>query len=140
MRLRHRHRLTLALIMLLAVVVRLVGLTSVPPALGQDEASNGYDGYCLLRTGCDRWGHRWPVLLEAFGRGDYRPALYAYLVAPCTAVVGPKRLALATRLPAALLGVVTVLALYGLVRRLDRPVTGLWAALLLALSPWHVYL
>jgi len=79
-------------------------------------------------------------LLEGFGRFDYRPALYAYVVAPFTAIFGPDRLILATRFPAALLGTISVFALYGLVRRLDRPDTGLWAALLLAVSPWHIHL
>ena len=32
------------------------------------------------------------------------------------------------------------MALYGLLRRLDRPATALWAALLLSLSPWHLYI
>ena len=43
-------------ILVLATGLRLVGLDGVPPALSADEASNAYDGYCLLHTHRDRWG------------------------------------------------------------------------------------
>ena len=41
------------------------------------------------------------MLLEAFGHGDYRSALYAYLTIPFVALLGPDQLALAVRLLAA---------------------------------------
>ncbi|MHC4064274.1 MAG: ArnT family glycosyltransferase [Planctomycetota bacterium] len=125
-------------IVALAAALRLVGLDSVPPALSADEASNAYDGYCLLKTRCDRWGESWPILLRAFGDADYRPALLAYLTVPFHAALGAPHIITAARLPSALCGVLTVLCLYLLARRLFDDRTALWAALLLALSPWHV--
>lgn len=126
-------------ILLLAAGLRLVWLDSVPPALSADEASNAYDGYCLLETGADRWGDRWPVVLRAFGDADYRPALLAYLTVPLQALLGPGLIVTATRLPAALAGVLAVGCLYALARRAFDERTGLLAALLLSVSPWHLF-
>ncbi|GAF94769.1 unnamed protein product, partial [marine sediment metagenome] len=99
-------------ILLLAAGLRLIGLGAVPPALSADEASNAYDGYCLLETHRDRWGQPWPIVLRAFGDADYRPALMAYLTVPFQALLGSRHIVTAARLPAAILGVVTVLCLY----------------------------
>jgi len=131
-------RAWLAAILVLAAALRLIGLDSLPPALSADEASNAYDGYCLLETHSDRWGRSWPIVLRAFGDADYRPALIAYLTVPFQAVLGPRQIVTAARLPAAILGVVTVLCLYSFAGRLFGRRAGLIAALLLALSPWHV--
>lgn len=133
-------QLALVAILTVAAGTRLVGLTEAPPGINHDEASNGYDAYSILQTGKDRWGEPWPVLLEAFGRADHRGALYAYLVVPFHAMVGKEHLILSTRLPAAVLGVLTIACLYLLVSKLASPATGLWAALLLTLSPWHLQL
>jgi len=127
-------------ILVVAVATRLVGLGDAPPGVNHDEASNGYDAYSILKTGMDRWGERWPIVLEAFGRADYRGAFYAYLVVPFHAILGPDHLIVSTRLPAAVLGVLTIACLYLLVSRLEDASTGLWAAGLLTLSPWHLQL
>ncbi len=137
---RGLRRFTLAGILLLAIGLRFFGLTEAPPGINHDEASNGYDAYSILKTGKDRWAASWPVVLEGFGRADWRGALYAYLVVPCHAVVGEHRLILGTRLPAAILGVATVACLYLLVRRVNNATTALWAAFFLAVAPWHVQL
>ena len=125
-------------ILVLAAGLRLVGLDSVPPALSADEASNAYDGYCLLQTHRDRWGQSWPIVLRAFGDADYRPALMAYLTVPFQRLLGPRHIVTAARLPAAILGVVTVVCLYLFARRVFSQRTAVIAALLLALSPWHL--
>jgi 4-amino-4-deoxy-L-arabinose transferase-like glycosyltransferase len=127
-----------AAILLLALLLRLPGLDRWPPALHQDEASNGVDAWSLLTTGADRAGRVWPVFLEGFGDGDNRTSLYALLAVPGTAVAGPGTVA--TRLPAALLGVWTVMATFLFVRKIRGTGAAAAAALLLAISPWHIYL
>ncbi|MFH0980708.1 MAG: glycosyltransferase family 39 protein, partial [Planctomycetota bacterium] len=124
----------------LASATRLIGLDRLPAGVLPDELSNGYDAYSILQTGKDRWGQSWPILLEAFGRADHRPASYTYLVVPFVALLGPDHLVTATRLPAALCGIVTIAGLYGLVRRTCGRRVALVAALLLLFSPWHVQL
>lgn len=125
-------------IVVVAAALRLTGLERTPPGINHDEASNGYDAYSILKTGQDRWGASWPVLLEGFGRADYRGALYAYLIVPFHALVGPEHLILSTRLPAAIVGVLTVCGLFILVGRTSDVATALWAAFFLAVSPWHI--
>ncbi len=127
-------------ILLVAAGTRLIGLESAPPGIHHDEASNGYDAYALLKTGQDRWGHDWPVLLEGFGRGDHRGALYAYLCIPFHVLAGAEHLIWSTRAPAAVLGVLTILALYSMVSRVEGQAAGLVAATLLTVSPWHLHL
>ncbi len=127
-------------ILLVAVASRLVGLTTCPPGIHHDEAGNGYDAWSLLKTGQDRWGHDWPVLLEGLGRSDHRGALYAYLCIPFHLLAGADHLIWSTRAPAAVLGVLTILAFYGLVKRSVGESAGLVAAALLAVSPWHLHL
>lgn len=136
----NRHTIAFVAILLTAAALRLIALDAVPPGINHDEASNGYDGYSLLKTGRDRWGVPFPVVLEAFGRADYRGAVYAYLTIPFHAIAGPERLVWSTRMPAAVFGVITVWALHALVARLGDRTTALWAMLMLAVSPWHVQL
>jgi 4-amino-4-deoxy-L-arabinose transferase-like glycosyltransferase len=128
----------LILILTAAAGLRLIGLDAAPPGIHHDEASNGYDAWCLLKTGADRWGQPFPVLLEAFGRCDHRGALAAYLMVPFHAIFGPDHMVISTRAPAAVLGVISVWALYYVVRRTSDASTALWAALALTISPWHL--
>jgi len=125
-------------LVVVAAVFRLPALEHVPPLLNQDEASRGYDAWCLLETGADRHGERWPFFLESFGPGDHTAALSTYLTIPFVALLGPT--ATAMRLPDAVLGVVTVWLLYlCLVRDIGRW-PALMAAGMLAVDPWHIAL
>lgn len=128
----------LVLILASAAGLRLWNLSRAPNGLMPDEASNAYDAWSILTTGADRWGEPHPIFLEAFGRGDYRPALYVYLTVPMVQLMGPKRLELAARLPAALLGILTVAGTYLLVRRVNGPIAALAAAAILTVCPWHL--
>ncbi|MCZ6684209.1 MAG: glycosyltransferase family 39 protein [Planctomycetota bacterium] len=122
----------------LGAVLRIPGLGSFPPPLTQDEASRGYDAWCLLETGEDRHGRRWPFFLESFGPGDYTAAFTTYLTMPFVAALGPTPTAI--RLPDALLGVVTVALVFVFVRRRFDNTTACIAAAVLALDPWHISL
>jgi 4-amino-4-deoxy-L-arabinose transferase-like glycosyltransferase len=125
----------LLVILLLAATVRLIELDSVPPALHVDEAPNAWNAYCLLKTGMDQNGIRWPIFYtRAFG--DNRTTSYVYALIPFQAAWGMN--VWTTRLPAALGGVGTVLLLYFVGARLFGAATGLAAAAMLALNPWHI--
>lgn len=125
-------------LVIIAVLFRLPGLQRVPPLLNQDEASRGYDAWCLLETGADRHGQSWPLFLESFGPGDYTAALTTYLTIPFVALLGPS--ATAMRLPDAICGVGTVLLLFFWLRRRAGIPTGMLAAAALAFDPWHIAL
>ncbi|HUN81009.1 MAG TPA: glycosyltransferase family 39 protein, partial [Phycisphaerae bacterium] len=129
-------RAILSIVILIAAAARLPGLGSTPPPLNQDEASRGYDAWCILKTGADRFGQRWPFFLQSFGPGDYTAALSTYMTVPFVAISGPTPSAI--RLPDALLGTVTVFILYLWLSRRLGSLSALAAALCLAVDPWHV--
>ena len=131
-------RLGAVALLALAAALRIPVLESIPPPLNVDEASRGYDAWCLLETGADRHGERWPLFLKSFGPGDYTGAISAWLMMPSIALLGPTPTAI--RLPNAVLGVLTVALLWLWMRRaFDRRVAFV-AALLLAVCPWHLRL
>jgi hypothetical protein len=96
----------LALILLLALALRLWALGEVPPGLHVDEGHNGVDALRIMR------GWR-PMFLPG---NDGREALYSYVQAPLVAWLGPTAFAL--RLASALLGIAGVWATWLWVRRL----------------------
>ena len=137
---------SLFIILLLAAVLRLWNLSSIPPGLTPDEASLGYNAYSILKTGKDEYGQVLPVIFKSFG--DYKPGLYVYLTVPFVALFGLTELAV--RLPSAMAGIFAAWLLYKIVELLfakqnhqtqvtsHKSLTSI-AALLLAISPWHIH-
>lgn len=73
----------LLLILFLAIFSSLIFLykiTSVPPCLNADEATNAYDAYSILKTGKDQHGNFLPLRFKSFG--DYKLPLFTYLAVP----------------------------------------------------------
>lgn len=130
--------LSLFFILLLAAVLRLWQLGSIPVSPDWDEAALGYNAYSIMHTGRDEYGKFLPLILRSFD--DYKPGLYAYLSIPSIAIFGLNTFAV--RLPSAILGILSVLAVYYLVKELfpekQKLNIPLVAALLLAISPWHI--
>lgn len=131
-------------ILILAFLLRIPFLDKFPSGLNADEAAIGYNAYSLLQTGRDEHGTAWPTVFRSFD--DYKPAVYFYFVLPFVALMGPS--VWAVRLPSALLGVISVYFIYLLVNKLFPKKlntkylilsTGDIAALLLAISPWHIH-
>lgn len=131
-------KLLLGFIIFVALILRVVGLGTNPPAISWDEASIGYNAYTILTTGRDEHGRLFP--LDAFAAfGDYKPPLPTYITVPFVAVFGLNEVAV--RLPSALFGTLTVLMLYLLVMELLRNRhVALLSGVLLAISPWHIML
>ncbi len=130
------HIAVLSAILLVAAGLRLIGVGAVgPPGLNQDEAANAWNAYCLLKTGQDQTGARRPIFYCPCLGGN-RSTLYLYVLLPFQAVGGMN--VMTTRLPGAIAGIVSVLLLHGVGRRLFGPGIGLLAAALLAVNPWHV--
>ncbi|MGH7245753.1 MAG: glycosyltransferase family 39 protein, partial [Candidatus Levyibacteriota bacterium] len=122
-------------IVLLATVLRLWQLGSVPLSPDWDEAALGYNAYSILHTGRDEFGKFLPVVLRSFD--DYKPALYAYLAIPTVFVFGLT--VFAVRLPSALFGILTVFATFFLIQELFKNnKIALLTTFFLAISPWHI--
>jgi 4-amino-4-deoxy-L-arabinose transferase-like glycosyltransferase len=127
----------LLLIILLALVLRVVGLSSYPTGFTQDEASFGYDAYSLLKTGKDQWGKSLPLTLRSFG--DFKLSLYSYMTIPSVLIFGLNEFS--TRLPNAICGVFAVLFTYLMVYKLfTNRKLALLSSFFLATSPWHISL
>lgn len=125
----------LTVIIVIAVLLRFWSLGSVPSSPDWDEASLGYNAYSLLQTGKDEYGATLPLTLRSFN--DYKPGLYAYTIIPFLLLFDLNLLAV--RFPSALFGVITVIALFFLVKELFKnEKLALLSSFLLAISPWHI--
>jgi len=124
----------LASIFFLGFLLRVVAIDKLPVGFTPDEASFGYDAYSILKTGKDQWGKPFPLVLESFG--DFKSPLYAYLTIPSVGIFGLNKFVV--RLPNAILGTMAVVAIWLLGSKLVNKKVGLIAAVLLAISPWHV--
>ena len=120
-----------------AFLLRTIDLTRVPPGFFADEASYGYNAHLILTTGRDEYGEWVPLFFRAFG--DYKLPLFVYLDVPFVAVFGLGELAV--RLCSAVLGALTVTAVYVLAKQIfGHELPALAAAALLAVLPWHLML
>lgn len=129
-----KSNLLLIAIILFGFLLRVAFIDARPSGFTPDEASFGYDAYSLIKTGQDQWGNSWPLVLKSFG--DYKMPLYTYLSIPTVYLFGLNEAAV--RLPNVLLGTLAILATYLLAKELFDKKVALFAALLLALSPWHI--
>ncbi len=131
-----KNKFLIILILLLAGILRLYHLTTLP-ALNADEAAIGYNAYSLLETGKDEHGNPWPIHFQSFN--DWKPGLYFYIVLPFVKILGLGELAV--RLPGVVLGIATVFLVWLLVRELFPQKRWLpeISALFLAISPWHLH-
>lgn len=128
-------------ILIVAAVLRTHDLSRVPPSPSLDEVTIGYNAYSILQTGKDEYGVSFPMLLRAYD--DFRPALYVYLTIPFIRVMGLT--VAAVRLPAVILSLVTIWAAYKIGKMIGKKYSafgfsGEIAAVLLAVSPWHIYM
>lgn len=123
-------------IVLLAAVLRLWQIASIPASLNIDEQALGYNAYSLLKTGLDEHGKFFPISLESFG--DWKLIGYPLISIPLIALAGLNDLTV--RLPSAIAGIVQVIFLYFLTLKIfKKNRVALLASLLLAISPWSIY-
>lgn len=128
----------LAAVVLLGAFLRFWDLGGVPPGLQQDEAVYGYDAFSILKTARDHHGALLPMLgTETFG--DWSTPLQTFLTVPAVAGLGLN--VEAVRTVTAVLGVVAIPATCFTAHLLfRRPLAGLIAATLIAVSPFAVHL
>lgn len=119
----------------IGAIVRIVYAGVIPPGLNQDEASIGYDAFALLHYGMDRNGITLPVHLIAWGSGQN--ALYAYFSMPFIFLFGLNEWSV--RAVSILFGVISMLVLYGIAKKLfHNKSMALLALFLIVISPWHI--
>ncbi len=131
----------LALILVVAIVIRFYQLGIVPHGMTWDEAAIGYNGYAVVTTRRDEWLTKLPVSFMSFG--DFKAPLAIYANGIFTSMLGLELWVV--RLPFAISGVVAVagiaalvIAIVGVSNKNHKPLSVV-AAALLAVSPWHIH-
>ncbi len=124
----------LASILTLALFLRVYKLDAIPPALFGDEIDVGYQAYSLLKTGRDLSGEFMPLYIQSLS--EHRTSLYLYSAVPFIGIFGLNEWGV--RLPAVFWGMVSIVGLFLLVRKLLNLQTALIAAFIFAVSPWHL--
>ena len=126
----------LAVILIAAAVVRFIKLDQVPPSLNWDEVAAGYNAYTIANWGADEYGNKFPIVFKSFG--DDKHPVHIYLTALIVKVFGLSDFS--ARAGSAAIGVFSVAAIYFLAKKLFRSEeAGLFAALFLAVSPYHIH-
>ncbi len=127
-------RAALLVILGIGLFIRFYKLGENPVGFYRDEASTGYDAFSIMQTGRDQYGTILPLFARSFG--DYDESLYRFLVVPSVLLFGLNEFAV--RLPAALIGLLTILVFYFLARAFVEEKIALIITFLLAVSPWHI--
>ncbi|MCS7054986.1 MAG: glycosyltransferase family 39 protein [Thermoflexales bacterium] len=118
----------LVLIIAIGAVLRFYGIGALPPGLYRDEGYYGLDALRVL--GGD--------LSVYFAANNGREGLFIYVLAASVALFG--RTPEALRITSALVGTLTVVAIYFAGRNMFSPRIGALSAAILAITFWHVAL
>lgn len=124
------------IILLLGSVLRLVLLGEVPDGMHQDESTVAWNAFAILHEGMDSAGHYFPIYMADWGDGH--SPLYVWLLIPFLALNGGHVTPFVGRLPQAIVSILTLWAVYCLVKRLFGRNAGLWSLFALAICPWHI--
>ncbi len=126
----------LILIFLLSFFLRFFLSFKYTPLLW-DEAALGYNAYSIIQTLHDEHGSFLPLIFKSFG--DYKPGLYVYLSIPFVTFFGLNQTSI--RLPSILLGSLTPILVYYLIKTIDfkKRKTAIISALILSVTPFHIH-
>lgn len=124
------------LLLFLGSILRLAYLGTFPAGMHQDESFVAWNAFALFHDGMDSAGNIMPVYLADWGDGH--SALYVWLLLPLLVLSKGHITPFISRLPQALVSILTLWAVYCLIKRLFGRKEGLWALFLLAICPWHI--
>jgi 4-amino-4-deoxy-L-arabinose transferase-like glycosyltransferase len=131
--------LLLFLVVVIAFTLRFFKLGEVPLGFHQDEISQAYNSFSILKTGLDRYGQFTPILFRSFG--SYQPPVYTYLTPIVIYFFG--NTIFAARFMSAFFGVMSVLITFFIFELLTNKKYGYKLALMtsfvLAVSPWSIH-
>ncbi len=136
MQIKSKTTIILFLVVIVAALLRLVNLASVPPHLTADEAALGYNAYSILKTGRDEYGTLLPIIFKSFG--DYKPGLYVYTAIPSILIFGLNEFGV--RFPSAVAGILGVILVYLILKEVwKEEKLALVGSFLIAINPWHIH-
>jgi len=128
-------KLALLFIVLLAGFLRFYKLGNIPSGFLNDEANAGYDAYSILNTSKDQWGNFLPIN-NFIGFGDYQPPVNRYSLLIPIKIFGLNEFSV--RIVSALAGLLSVVMLYLLTKKLFNKQAAFFSTLFLALMPWAI--
>lgn len=131
---KNRYKLILIMVLLIGFASRLIMIDTQPNALNVDEVSSGYEAWSILNYGIDRNGNFLPVFLVSWGSGQN--ALYTYLIIPFVKALGLNVLSL--RLPMAIVGCISIVIMYLLLKEIKDEKVALIGTAFFAICPWHI--
>ena len=121
-------------LLLVGIFIRVWKIDSTPISLFGDEIDVGLQAYSIATTGKDYFGNRYPIMFHSFS--EYRLPMQLYLDAPFVKLVGLN--AYGVRPPSLIMGLLSLLLFYFLVRELFDKKLALITTIFLAFSPWHI--
>lgn len=124
------------IIFAIAFILRIYNLGTIPSGFHADEASFLVNAISIAETGKDEDGNFLPITLRSLI--DPKPALYSYGEIPFITLFGATPFA--TRIPAVLFGMTSLLLVYFLIKLLIDKNAALLSFALISISPWHINL
>ena len=125
-----------ALVLLLGIALRVIYLGDIPGGYHRDEAYGAWNAFSLYKDGIDSAGHSYPVYFEAWAHGQN--ALNTYLMLPLIFLNGGHINTLVVRIPQVIISILTLIAVYSMIKKMFTRQTAIWALFLLSICPWHV--
>ena len=132
---KYSHIIILGVVLLLGVLLRFYKLGEVPFGFFKDEAALGYNAFSIFKTSRDEFGVHLPVVFRSF-EVFFLP-LYVYLSSVVVGLLGLSEFS--TRFLTALSGVAGLISVYLITKEFWNRKIALFTALILAISPWHIF-
>lgn len=131
---QNKYEIAIYIILVIGFMLRMVNIQNLPNALDCDEASSGYEAYAIGNYGIDRNGNVLPVFLVSWGSGQN--ALLTYLIIPFVKLFGLS--VLTTRLPMAIVGCISLVVMYKLLRIIGGKKLAIIGLAFFTICPWHI--
>lgn len=128
------NKILFAIILVIAIFVRIYKIDTIPNGMHVDEVGMAYDAYTLQEYGVDRYLNRFPVYMINYGGGQ--SALYTYITAVFIKMFGNSLISI--RLPALSISIIAIICMYNLVKRFNGIKSALMITFLFAIMPWHI--
>lgn len=131
---KQKYTILLLFILFFAFVLRFYNLSITPNGYHADEASFYINAQSIAQTGKDEDGNSHPLSIKSLI--DPKPALYSYFEIPFINTMQDQLAA--SRMPSILLGLLSLIVIYYLVKSLSSRKLAIIFTAILSISPWHI--
>lgn len=132
----NKTRILFALILIIAIAVRIWGWPTMISQVNVDEAMTAINAKAIAETGKDMYGTSFPVYLEAWGAMG-QSVMLVYIMAFFIKLFGFSFVSI--RLPMLLISIISIIVFYKLVKAIwGNTKLALSAMAFVAICPWHL--